>query len=132
MYGHDTLEITGRGDILSFRGTGKASRFDSISFDLARNVALFRQFQIPFMKLFHVPATANAFHTPALTYAYELNHNTVTDSTDVSTLHFERFDFGVSYQPLTGKTVVIFMTASGNMHGASPVLQPDIVTFLLE
>lgn len=56
----------------------------------------------------------------------------MTDSTDINTLIMERYDFGVSYQPLTGKTMVIFMTATGSMHGTSPILQPDILTFLIE
>ncbi|OJW60976.1 MAG: hypothetical protein BGO55_31180 [Sphingobacteriales bacterium 50-39] len=132
IYGNDTLEIIARGDILYFRGTGKASGLDSVCFDLARNIALFRQRNIPFMNIFHIPATANAFRTPGVTYAYELNNNTMTDSTDINTLHLERYDFGVSYQPLTGRTMVIFMTATGNMHGVNPVLQPNIVTFLIE
>lgn len=73
IYGNDTLEITARGNILYFRGTGKASGLDSVRFNLAENIALFRQRQIPFMSIFHIPATANAFHTPAVTYAYESN-----------------------------------------------------------
>jgi hypothetical protein len=132
IYGNDTLEITARGDVLYFRGTGRASGLDSVRFNLAQNIALFRQRQIPFMNIFHISATANAFRTPVLTYAYESNNNYLTDSTDINTLHIERYDFGVSYQPVTGKTMVIFMTATGNMHGASPIVQPDILTFLLE
>jgi hypothetical protein len=130
--GNDTLEISAKGDILCFRGTGKASGLDSVRFDLARNIALFRQRQIPFMNIFHISATANGFHTPMVTYAYELNNNTMTDSTDINTLHFERYDFGVSYQPLTGTAMVIFMIASGNMHGGNPVLHPDVLTFLID
>ncbi|MBN9380235.1 MAG: hypothetical protein J0H74_05690 [Chitinophagaceae bacterium] len=132
IYGNDTLEIIAKGDILCFRGTGKTSGLDSVRFDLARNIALFRQWQIPFMNIFHISATANGFHTPMTTYAYELNNNTMTDSTDINTLHFERYDFGVSYQPLTGKAMVIFMIATGNMHGGNPVLQPDVLNFLIE
>lgn len=132
FYGDDILDITARGDILYFHGTGKASGLDSIRFDLGRNIVLFRQQQIPFMTIFHVPATANAFHTPAITYAYELNNNSMTDSTDITTLHMERYDFGVSYQPMTGKTMIIFMTATGEMHGDHPVLQPNVVTFFID
>ena len=132
IYGNDTLEITTREDLLYFRGTGKASGLDSVRFNLAQNIALFRQRQIPFMNIFHISATANAFRTPTLTYAYELNNNYMTDSTDINTLHMERYDFGVSYQPLTGKIMVIFMTATGNMHGVNPVVQPDILTFLID
>jgi hypothetical protein len=84
------------------------------------------------MNVFHIPAAANAFHTPAVTYAYEMNNNSMTDSTDTNTLHMERYDFGVSYQPLTGKTMVIFMTATANMRGVNPVVQPDILTFLID
>jgi hypothetical protein len=132
IYGNDTLEITAREEILYFRGTGKASRLDSVCFDLARNNALFRQRQIPFMNIFHISATANAFHTPAVTYAYELNNNSMIDSTDINTLHVERYDFGVSYQPVSGKTMVIFMIATANMQGVNPVMQPDIFTCLID
>lgn len=132
FYGQDTLKVTVTGDVISFRGTGKASRLDSVSFNLVRNIALFRQRAIPFMGIYPVSATANGFHTPAVTYAYELNNHTMSDSSDINTLHFERYDFGVSYQPLTGKAVLMFMTATGNMQGGTPVLQPDVLTFLID
>jgi len=73
IYGEDALEITAEGDLLHFRGTGKASGLDSLCFDLTRNMALFRHRQIPFMNIFHINASASAFHTPCVTYAYELN-----------------------------------------------------------
>jgi hypothetical protein len=132
IYGEDTLEIRATGDQLYFHGTGKASGLDSVCFDLGQNMALFRHRQIPFMNIFHVPATANAFHTPCVTYAYELNQNSMSDSTDISTLHMERYDFGLSHLPLIGKTMVIFMTANMNMQGGKPVVQPDVLTFLID
>ena len=131
-YGNDTLEITAHDNILSFRGTGKVSRFDSISFDLRRNLALFRERPIPFMSIFHIAASANGFHTPVLTFAYEMNNNFMTDSTDINTMHMERYDFGVSYQPLTHKTSLIFMVATAGMKSGSPVVQPEILTFEIE
>jgi hypothetical protein len=130
--GKDTLEITARGDQLYFHGTGKTAGLDSVCFDLGRNMALLRHRQIPFMNIFHIPATSNAFHTPCVTYAYELNQNFMSDSTDISTLHMERYDFGVSLLPLIGKTMVIFMTANVNMQGGKPIVQPDILTFLID
>ncbi|MDP4215024.1 MAG: hypothetical protein Q8927_02405 [Bacteroidota bacterium] len=132
IYGNDTLDVTAKGDILYFRGTGKASALDSVCFDLGRNTAMFRHRPIPFMNIFQVAATANAFHTPCVTYAYELNHNTMSDSTDINTLHMERYDFGVSRLPLIEKTMVIFMTATGHMESGKPVLQPDVLTFLID
>lgn len=129
-YGNDTLEITFRRKVLSFRGTGKASRLDSVSFDLGRNIALFRQRPIPFMGIFHIAASDNGFHTPVVTY--EMNNNYMTDSTDVNTVHMERYDFGISYQPMTRKTSIIFMTATANMRGGAPVIQPEILTFAIE
>jgi hypothetical protein len=132
IYGKDTLEITAKGDILYFRGTGMASGLDSVCFDLTRNTALFRHQQIPFMNIFHINANANAFHTPCVTYAYELNQNSMSDSTDINTLHMERYDFGVSRLPLIGKTMVIFMTANANMQDGKPVVQPDVLTFLID
>jgi hypothetical protein len=131
IYGTDTLEITARGNVLYFRGTGKAAGLDSVCFDLARNIALFRQRDIPFMNIFHIPATANAFHTPCVTYAYELNQNSMSDSTAISTLHLERYDFGVSRLPVIGKTMVLFMTATMHMQGGNPVVQPAVLTFLI-
>ena len=132
FYGADTLEITAVGEELHFRGTGKAARLDSVTFDLAQNSAVFQQHRIPFMNIFHISAAANAFHTPAVTYAYELNQHSMSDSTDINTLHSERYDFGVSYQPLTGKAQVIFMTANMNMQAGKPVIQPDVLTFLID
>jgi hypothetical protein len=132
MYGEDTLEITATGDQLYFHGTGKTSGLDSVCFDLGQNMALFRHRQIPFMNISHVPATANAFHTPCVTYAYELNQNSMSDSTDINTIHMVRYDFGVSHLALIGKTMVIFMTATMNMQGGKPVVQPDVLTFLID
>ena len=132
IYGNDTLEIVAKGDILYFHGTGKASGLDSVSFDLAQNVALFRQRQIPFMNVFHISATDNGFHTPCLTYAYELNNNSMADSTNINTVHMDRIDFGVSYQPLTGRTMVLFMTATMMMQGVKPVVQPNFLAFLID
>jgi len=66
LYGNDTLEIMASGDQLFFHGTGKASGMDSIFFDLHQNTAIFRQRSIPFMNIFHVPPTANSFHTPCV------------------------------------------------------------------
>jgi hypothetical protein len=132
IYGEDMLEITATGNQLYFHGTGKASGLDSLCFDLGRNMALFRHRQIPFINIFHVSSTANAFHTPGVTYTYELNQNSMSDSTDINTLHMERYDFGVSHLPLVGKTMVIFMTVNANMQGGKPVVQPDVLTFLID
>jgi len=132
MYGADTLEIAASGNVLYFRGTGEASGLDSVYFDLSRNIALYRQFHIPFMSIFHISEDANAFHTPLVTYAYELNNNSMTDSSDINTIHIERYDFGVSYQPQTGKVMLIFMTATGNMQDGKPVMKPNLVTFFID
>jgi hypothetical protein len=52
-----TITYLGPGDILYFRGTGKASGLDPVSFDLGRNIALFRQRQIPFNMISACPVT---------------------------------------------------------------------------
>lgn len=132
LYGDDLLDITAKGDILNFKGTGKASGLDSVRFDLARNIALFRQRQIPFIRIEHIRAADNGFHTPGVTYAYELSISSMTDSTDMSTLRMERYDFGISYLSATGKTMIVFMKTIMKVQGDKPNIKPDILTFLID
>jgi hypothetical protein len=125
IYGEDQLDITAKGDQLYFHGTGDAAKLDSVRFDLAGNRVLFHDKQLPFLRMHHSTGADNAFHTPAVTYEYELENSSVSDSTNINTMRLETYDFGVVQLPLTGKTIVTFMTIAVN--GANLSAQPGIV-----
>jgi len=124
IYGEDKLEIIANGDQLSFKGTGNAANLNSLRFDLSGNRILFGDKQIPFLRMHHSNGSDNAFHTPGVTYEYELENSSMSDSTNVNTLRMERYDFGVAHLPLAGKTMVMFMTM--NVQGGNLSVQPGI------
>ena len=132
IYGEDTLEITSQGKLITFRGTGRAAAMDSLRVDLALNKVFFGQQQLAFRGIAHVKGADNGFHTPAVTYGYELNNHSMSDSADINTLKMETSDFGVTRFPLTGKTMIVLFTAivQGSAH-MQP--QPGItLVFLME
>ena len=132
IYGEDTLEVIPQGEFLSFRGTGKARALDSVRLDLSHNKVLFRQHEIPFIRISHVSGSDNGFHTPAVSYMYELNNSSMSDSTDAGTLRMESFDFGISRFPLTGKTMVAFFTSTVQTGGNFQVRPNIMLAFLME
>ncbi|HVU96143.1 MAG TPA: hypothetical protein VHE34_13010 [Puia sp.] len=124
IFGEDKLEIVANGDKLSFKGTGNAAHLNSVRFDLAGNRVLFGDKPMPFLRMHHSNGSDNAFHTPVVTYEYELENSSMADSTNMNTLRMERYDFGVARLPLAGKTILMFMTM--NVQGGSISVQPGI------
>jgi hypothetical protein len=125
IYGEDTIEIISGGDQLHFRGTGSAAKLDSVRIDLTGNRVLFKDKQIPFSRVHQSTGEDNGLHSPAVTYEYELENSSMSDSTNVKTLRMERYEFGVARLPLAGKTMIMFMTM--NMQGGNFSTQPAIM-----
>jgi hypothetical protein len=80
LYGGDTLDIVSKGDQLYFRGTGDASKLDSVRIDLVGHRVLFKDKTIPFSRVHHTAGENNTFHAPAVTYEYELENSSMSDS----------------------------------------------------
>jgi hypothetical protein len=110
--GHDTLKISGKGDILSFMGTGKLKPLDSLTINLFNNTVFYGHFELTYGSPKKPKGENSALKPFGTSYEYtfeDLGDLDPTKAANPASMNMTSFKLQLGHNKDTGETFLNFM-----------------------